>query len=53
MCILSYTGMIIGRKTDGYISLFLSLLVILFFSPLSIQKLCFFQREYGSCFAKR
>lgn len=36
MCILSYTGMIIGRKTDGYISLFLSLLVILFFSPYSI-----------------
>ena len=36
MCILTYTGMILGRKTDGYVSLFLSLLLIISFSPYSV-----------------
>lgn len=36
MCILSYIGMMSGRKTDAYISLFFSLLLICIFSPYSV-----------------
>lgn len=36
MCILSYIGMMSGRKTDAYISLFFSLLVICIVSPYSV-----------------
>ena len=36
MCVISYIGMMSGRKTDAYISLFFSLLVICIFSPYSV-----------------
>ncbi len=36
MCSLGYIGMMTGRKTDGYISLFFSLLLICLISPYSI-----------------
>lgn len=36
MCIFGYLGMMWGRKTDGYISLFFSLLAIILFSPYSV-----------------
>lgn len=36
MCSVSYLGMMLGRKTDGYLSLFLSLLIICLISPYSV-----------------
>ncbi len=36
MCIISYLGSIYGKKSDGYISLFLSLYIITLVSPFSI-----------------
>ena len=36
MCCMGFTGMIIGRKTDAYLSLFFSLLLIITLSPYSV-----------------
>lgn len=36
MCCMCYAGMMLGKKTDGYASLFLSLFLICTFSPYSV-----------------
>ncbi len=36
MCCMGFTGMIIGRRTDAYLSLFFSLLLIVTLSPYSV-----------------